>query len=449
MRTYQKRWLETVRDFIGLWDRFNALYLQGIALDEVTEEKEDEFLQFEGAVVEHLVKVAEVDKGRFDVHDRVMALIHDALSLRHIARQTEFQHRRLRQRWTEASEALSKLQGFCEEYSPKLDRRSRLESVRRVNPFWDPAGGGFRATLTKVALGPVTFFSGLRPGPDRKAKGFLFKSVLVPSLVVFLVLAIVHLGTLEERAYNFGKTTGLLPDSVGVVPWLIAHALVLLLVGIFALATSIVLMLLAVVHAGTLHVAAKLFGGREDLRMTHKIVVYGCAPFVALVTAPYAIVLQMIGVNKAQKVPRVLAVLAWLIGTALLAALVLGILFAVYHFTGQMPAPGQYVEVTSAEARTYEAHPFHPGRARAAGEAAAGQQFEYKGEARAKLHAGAETETFYRIVVEDKEVWLRRADGVLGEFRRARLVPFLIELTRDKVLSLVERLAHEIGAEAG
>ena len=442
LKIYQKQWIETVGDFIGLWDRFDALYLQGIAPDEVTDEKEDAFLEFQGAIVEQLVKVEPVDHERFGVRDLVMAVLHDALSLRHLARQSEFQQRRLHGRWTEASEALSKLRHFCETYSPKFDKASRLVRVRRANPFWDPAAGAFRATLTKIALGPVTFFAGLRPGPDKKMNMFLFKSVITPSLFVFLVLAIAHLETVQQMAYNFTLTTGVLLEKEGVVPKLVIHFFALFGVGILALVTSGVLMLLVWLHAGTLHVASKLLGGTEDLRMTRKIVVYGWAPLVALVTAPYAIVLQIIGVNKAQKVSPVLAVLAWLVGTALLVALVIGILFAAYRVTGQIP----YVEVTAVGAKTYERDSAQPDRARPVGQVDSGKRLGYRGKVKATVRK--ETVRFYRVALGGKEVLLREEDGAVREYTFSRLVPYVAAVTRDKVLHVVQRLSREIGAEA-
>ncbi len=445
MRIYQKRWLETVHDFIGLWDRFDTLYLQGISLEEVTEEREDEFLQFEGTVVEQLVKVGEVERGRFGLHDLVMAVVHEALSLRHLARQSDFQRRRLRQHWTEAADALSKLYRFCETYTPKVEKTTRLEEVRRINPFWDPAGGGFQATLTKIALGPVTFFAGLRPGRDERSGWFLFKIAIIPSLLVFLVLAIVHLSTVQQMAYNFTLETGLLDTNEGFVPKLMIHVFALLGVALLALVTSAVLMLLAVLHSGTLHVAFKLFGGKQDFQMSRKITVYGGAPVVAIVTAPYAIVLQMIGAAKAQKLPPVLAVLGWLVGTALLAALVLGVMFAAYHFTGQIPKEGRYVEIVGVGATTYEA-PLGSNRVRPGTQIGSGRRLEYEGETRKKLRN--ETETFYRVVVDGEEALVRQEDCTLGKFRRGQIVGYMLDLTRQKVLLVVERLSREIGAEA-
>lgn len=445
MKTYQKQWLETAHDFIGLWDRFDTLYLQGILLEEVTEEREDEFLQFEGTMVEQLVKVGEVERGRFSLHDLVMAVVHEALSLRHLARQSDFQRRRLRQHWTEAADALSKLYRFCETYTPKVEKTTRLEEVRRLNPFWDPAGGGFQATLTKIAVGPATFFSGLRPGRDEKSGWFLFKIVIIPSLLVFLVLAISHLSTVQQMAYNFTLETGLLDTNEGFVPKLMIHVFALLGVALLALVTSAVLMVLSVLHAGTLHVAFKLFGGKQDFQMSRKITVYGGAPVVAIVTAPYAIVLQMIGAAKTQKLPPVLAVLAWLVGTALLAALVLGVMFVAYHFTGQIPEGGRYVEVTAVGATTYKIPlgdaPIRPGE-----QIASGRRLDYRGETQKKLRNT--TESFYRVVVDGKETLVRQEDCTVGEFRRAQLIRYMLDLTRKKVLLVVERLSREIGAEA-
>jgi hypothetical protein len=447
LKEYQRKWLETLRDFTGLWDRFDTLYLQGITLDEVTEEREDEFLQFQGAMVEQLVKVGTIDHGRFDVHDLVMAVIHDAPSLGHLARQSDFQRRRLRQSWGEASQALSKLSRFCETYTPKLDKTSRLQEVRRANPFWDPAGGGFQATLTKLAIGPVTFFAGLRPSRDEKANWFLFKILIIPLILVFLVLAIANLETVQQMARNFGETSGLLPEAEGFVPKLLIHAFALVGVLILALVATVVLMILALLHEMTLHAVFKIFGGKSDFKMTRRIVIYGAAPIVAIITAPYAIVLQMIGANKAQKIPPVLAPFAWLIGTALLVVLVLAILFAVYHFTGQIPSPGEYVQVKGLGATLYEPRSLGSTQVRQGGEIASGRRLEYKGEMTGKL-PNKQSADFYRVVVDGQEKLLLKDDGEIKEFRRAQIVLLLFELTRDKVMFVVTRLSRELGAEA-
>ena len=438
MKEYQKKWLETLRDFTGLWDRFDTLYLQGIALDEVTEAREDEFLQFQGAMVEQLVKVDVIDHGRFDVHDLVMAVIHDAPSLRHLARQSDFQLRRLRQSWGEASEALSKLSRFCETYTPKLDKTTRLQEVRRANPFWDPAGGRFQATLTKLAVGPVTFFDGLRPGRDEKANWFLFKIIIIPVLFLFLVLAIANLETVQQMARNFGETEGFAPK-------LLIHAFALVGVLILALVVTVVLMILAFLHVGTLHAVFKVFGGKGKIKMTSRIVIYGAAPVVAIITAPYAIVLQMIGANKAQKVPAVLAPFAWLIGTALFVALVLAILFATYHFTGQIPEPGEYVQVTAMDAVLYERR-LSSKQIKKGEEIASGRRLDYGGETTGTLNK--KSVDFYEVVVDGKDRLLRQEDGEIKEFRNSQTVSLLFELTHEKVAFFLERLRGKIGAEA-
>jgi hypothetical protein len=447
LKEYQRRWIETVRDFTGLWDRFDTLYLQGITLDEVTEEKEDEFLQFQGAMVEQLVKVDEIDNRRFDVHDLAMAVIHDALSLGHIARQSDFQRRRLHQRWGEAAEALSKLVHFCETYTPKLDKTTRLEQVRRINPFWDPTGGGFQATLVKILIGPVTFFAGMRPGREDKSDWFLFKIVIIPSLLVFLVLAIANLSAVQQMARYFGENTGVLvSDEGGWVPKLVVHLFALLGVAILGFVTALVLIALANLHAAMLHAAFKLFGGQENLAMTRKIAIYGGAPIIAVVTAPYAIVLQIIGAHKTQKIPIVFAVLSWLVGTALFAALVLGALFVVYHFTGQIPEEGRYVEVTALDAKAYEADTASRRARVSPAEVAIGNRFKY--EETATLKVGNEDVDFYVVHRDGQKVLLRQRDCAVREFRRSNMAWFLIELTRDKVMFVVNRLGRELGGQA-
>jgi len=446
VKTYQKSWLETVQDFVGLWGRFDALYLRGVTADEVTDSREDEYLQFQGAMVERLVKLVEVERNKFDAHDLVMAVIHDASSLRVLSRQSEFQRKRLRQHWTETSEALSKLRRWCETYSPKLDKTTRLQEVRRLNPFWNPAGGGFTATLMKLVIGPVTFFQGLRRGREKKTNWFLFKILIIPLLLVFLVLAIVHLETVQQMAANFGETSGLLPEREGIVPKLLIHVFALGGVVILSLVGTVVLMLLAFLHVGTAHLVAKLFGGKEDIAMSHKIIVYGAAPVVAIVTAPYAIVLQVIGTYKTQKIPPALAPLAWLVGTVLALAIVFGALFGTYYFTGQIPDKGEYVQVTAIGATTYEPVRPRSRRVKAGKEIPSGVRLECKGETKKKITNGPVAE-FYEVVYQGNETLVRQQDGVIKEFRRSQIPLLVLELTREKVSFVITRLSREIGAE--
>ncbi len=446
MKTYQKRWLETVQDFVGLWDRFDALYLRGVTADEVTDSREDEYLQFQGAMVEQLVKLAEVERNKFDVHDLVMAVIHDAPSLRILSRQSDFQRKRLRQRWGEASEALSKLRHWCETYSPKLDKTSRLQEVRRLNPFWDPAGGGFTATVMKLAIGPVTFFQGLRHGREKKTNWFLFKILIIPLLIAFLILAIIHLETVQQMAANFGETSGLLPEREGIVPRLLIHVFALVGVLIVSLIGTVVLMLLAFLHVGTAHVVAKLFGTKENITMTHKVIVHGAAPVVAVVTAPYAIVLQIIGTCKTLKIAPGLAPFAWLIGTVLALAIVFGALFGTYYFTGQIPDGGEYARVTAVGATTYE--PVRPGsnRVKAGEEIPSGARLDYKGETKKKIVDGPVTE-FCEVVYQGNETLVRQEDCEIKQFQRSQIPLLVLELTRDKVSFVITRLSRGIGAE--
>ncbi|MBN1919336.1 MAG: hypothetical protein JW889_15645 [Verrucomicrobia bacterium] len=447
MKDIREEWLGTVRDFIGLWDRFGMLYLDAIAPDEVTDAREDEFLEFQGAMVEQLVRVVEVERDRFDLHGLTMSVIHDAPSLRYLARQSEFQQRRLRQRWAEVGEVLLKLRSYCETYSPRSDKTSRLELVRRANPFWNPTEGSFQATLTKLVVGPVTFFSGLRPGRDEKTNRFLFKVVVIPALIVFLVLAIIHRDTVEQMAFNFGETSGLYPDREDLVPKLMAYFFILLGIFLLGLVTSLVLMVLALLHAAMLHVAFKLFGGKANLTMTYKIVVYGSGALVAIITAPYLIVLQIIGANRVHRIAPVLAPFAWLIGTALLAGLVLAVMFGVYHFTGQIPEPGQFVKVTVIDATLYSPDPGGKTTLSPAEKVAAGVRLDYEETTERPVGQGAKVEV-YRVKHKGEVRYLPCTDGVLDEFRSKQLPVYMLRLTWDKLIFVVRRLSRGLGAEA-
>jgi hypothetical protein len=444
VKDIRQEWLEIVRDFIGLWDRFGMLYLDAVAPDEVTDAREDEFLEFQGAMVEQLVRVVEFERERFDIQGQVMSVINDAPSLRYLSRQSEFQQRRLRQRWAEAGEALVKLRNYCETYSAKLDKTSRLELVRRANPFWNPTEGSFQATLTKLVSGPSTFFAGLRPGHEEKTNWFLFKALVIPTLIAFLALAIIHLGTVEKMSFNFGETSGLYPDREGFVPRLLAFVFILLGILIVTLITTVVLMLLAFLHVAMLHGAFKLFGGKADVRMTHKIVVYGAAACLAIVTMPYLIVLQVIGAHRVHRIPPGLAPFAWLIGTALLGAVVMAALFGVYHFTDQIPKPGEFVQVTSMDAGLYAYEPDSKTVMRRVRGVPAGSRLDYEGATELPIAQGVKA-TLYRVKHKGDVLYLQQTDGKILEFRNKQIPAFLLEETWRRLKLVVERLSRELG----
>jgi hypothetical protein len=446
VKAFQKEWLEVVQDLIGLWDRFDTLYLRGVTPDEVNEERENEYLQFQGAMVEQLVKVIEIGHNRFDVHDLVMAVVHDSPSLRSLCRHSDFQRKRLQQRWGEASEALSKLRHFCETYTPKLDKTTRLEKVRRLNPFWNPAGGGFQSTLIKLVNGPVTFFAGLRPGAEEKTGWFLFKVGVVPALIVMLVVAIVHFQDVKEMGWNFGETTGLVPERGGFVPTLVIFAFALLTIVALALAATVAFMILVSLHVVTLHAAFRLFGARNDIKMTRKLVVYGAGPIVAIITAPYAIVLQIIGAHKTQKIAPVLAPFAWLIGTALLAAIVFGVMLVTYELMGQVPNTGEYVEPLRSGVQLYEAAPLEHALVRPSRVVGPGEHFEYKGHAAMRTSHGGEAD-YYHVTIEGRSFYLPVEDGEIKRFSYTQLPWFLLKLTRDKIVYGLNELCRITGAQ--
>jgi len=71
----QKEMTGIVQNFISLWNRYYTLYLENVSRQEITSEKENEFLKFQGTIVEQLVGVLELDAmSRFDIHDKVMSV---------------------------------------------------------------------------------------------------------------------------------------------------------------------------------------------------------------------------------------------------------------------------------------------------------------------------------------------------------------------------------------
>ena len=117
----QKELTGVVENFIGLWNRYYSLYLEGVSKQDITSEKENEFLKFQGTMVEQLVNVLELDpRPRFDVHDKVMTVIHDVVSLDLYTKMSEFQVTRTKQQWQEAMEELKTAEKLYRDSLPDI-----------------------------------------------------------------------------------------------------------------------------------------------------------------------------------------------------------------------------------------------------------------------------------------------------------------------------------------
>jgi hypothetical protein len=344
----QKSMTDVVENFIGLWNRYYTLYLEGTSQQDITSEKENEFLKFQGTMVEQLVNLLELDpKPRFDVHDKVMAVIHDVVSLDLYTKMSEFQVNRAKQQWQEAMDELNKLYRFCETYDPKIDKVQKITEVRRKNPFWDPTHGGMRDVVSRLAVAPVTFFQGLKTGvAAEKINRFIFLTLLIPTVIVLTIVFMANFETVKIIGRNVCIEAGLLSsDETGFIPGLIIAAVVFAGLLLISLLFSAVLLLLHYLFAVFMHAGFKITGAKNDYRETYKAVAYGTTPIVAVVTTPYAIVLQVIGASKVHKYPYALAAIGWIVGVVLFTAVLLAGAGAAFYFTGNVPPVGEYVYV--------------------------------------------------------------------------------------------------------
>ena len=344
----QKQMTELVGNFIGLWNRYYTLYLEGISQQDITSEKENEFLKFQGTMVEQLVKVLEFDpKPRFNVHDRVMTVIHDVVSLDLYIKMSEFQIKRTKQQWQDAMNELEKLYRFCDTYDPKIDKVKRITEVKRVNPFWDPTSGGMRSTLRRIAVAPVTFFQGLKPGyPPEGIGRFIFLTFFIPAVVLLVIIFIANFETVKIIGTNVCIEAKLLTEGEsGLVPSLIRAAAVFMGLMVIALILSTILSLLLNVFSTFMHIGFKITGGKGNYQDTYKTVGYGIAPFITLIIAPYIVILQIIGASKTHRYPFPLAIIGWIIGVVLFTVIVFTVAGAALYFTDNVPAAGEYAYV--------------------------------------------------------------------------------------------------------
>ncbi len=355
----QKEMTELVENFIGLWNRYYTLYLEGISTQDITSEKENEFLKFQGTMVEQLAKLLELDKGRrFDVHDMVMAVINEVVSLDLYTRMSEFQIKRVKKQWQEAIDELEKLYRFCETYDLKVDKVEKITEVKRKNPYWDPTSGSMREVLSRLTVAPVTFFQGIKTGLRPENMGsFIFLTFFIPFVIILTIVFMVNFNTVKIIGRNVCVEAGLLAsDETGFVPGLMIAAAVFAGLLVIALVLSIVLFLLHYLLSLFMHLGFRLTGGKEKYRETYKVVTYGAAPVVAVITAPYTVILQIIGASKVHKYPYALAAIGWIMGMTLLVAVLFTAAGAAFYFTGNVPPVGEYAYVLDDQTPLLDKH---------------------------------------------------------------------------------------------
>lgn len=341
----QKEMTDEVENFIGLWNRYYTLYIEGTSKQDITLEKENEFLKFQGTMVEQLVKVLEIEGGRFDVHDKVMAVINDVLSLEYYMKMSEFQTNRLKKQWQEALEELEKLYRFCDTYDPKMDKVKRIVEVKRKNPYWDPTVGGMGAVLGRLVAAPITFFEGIKPGVIGERMGsFSFFLFFIPTVIIFGTLAIANFAKARVLGEIVCIELGIVHSSdTGLAPGLLTA--VVTIGGFMLICFLLTLVVLILHHLFTLfmHIGFKITGAKEDYGETYKVVTYGSAPLIAIITAPYALFLHIVGASKVHKYHFALAAIGWILGIIFFAVVILGVTGLTFYLIGGVRAGENYL----------------------------------------------------------------------------------------------------------
>jgi len=422
----QRRLTGVVENFIGLWNRYYTQYLEGIAPEDITGDKENELLKFQGTMVEQLVPVLEIDEHqRFDIHDKVMSVINEVISLDLYTKMSEFQIKRVKNNWQDAMDELEKFYRFCDTYDPKIDKVRKITEVKKKNPFWDPTSGGMRGALARLTVSPVTFFQGLKSGVLPEGMGrFVFLTFYIPTVIIMAIVFLVNFEKAKAIGNNILIEAGFLTEGeAGLFPGLMIAATVFVGLLLIALTITIVFLILHYVIQFFLHIGFKLTGGKEDFTETQKAVTYGAAPFITAVTTPYAAILQIIGAAKVHRYPYFLAILGWIIGIALFTVAAFGVTASVFHFTGNLPS-GEYLYVTSdttlyTTLQREEAHSVKESEWFTEYEKKKGSITVGSGRDRREIDA-------YKVTYNDKDYYVDRDDVDEREFTLPKIPAYII-----------------------
>jgi hypothetical protein len=428
----QKEMTGTVQRFIQLWNRYYTLYLENVQRQDITAEKENEFLRFQGTMVEQIVQILELDdKSRFDINDKVMSVINEVVSLDSYTKMSEFQINRTKRQWQEAMEELEKLYRFCDIYDQKIDKVQKITEDKKKNPYWDPTAGGIRDVLSRIAVAPVTFFQGMKAGSLLGKMGsFLFLTFLIPVLTIMTIVFLLNFSTVKIIGQNVVIEAGLLSsDETGFIPSLIIAAAVLAGLFIITMALCVVFIILHHIMSWFLHLGFKMTGAKETYTETFKAVTYGAAPIVAAITAPYAIVLQIIGASKVHKYPYLLATIGWIIGTVLFLSLIFIALGATFYMTGIVPPFGaKYAYVTSEEANLYD---FEGGKSSSVIRGAYISLSDSKEAKEEKISIGKAKNQpktpVYKVKYMDKSYYIEKDDIEIIDFSMTKMPRFIID----------------------
>jgi len=458
MKPSRQQQVARVERFASLWERLVNLFLDKEEFDDVSTAKEEEFLSLQGSIMQELAAVAELEEGRFALIDEVTSVINEAVSIRHMKGQSEFQARRRKERGRQVAELIEKVKRFVADRDSAALRKEREVEVRLSRPFWDPEKGKFQVILGRIVGSPVRFFSAMRvAGETRKANSFLLTLLSILMLGCVVTIVAFNAATARAISYNFTLESGILTDDGTLAAKIIIWVFVLIGIVIVSLAGAIAAAILAQILTLLMHIGFKVAGAKADMVASHKVVVFGLTPLLLLILLPivgYMVkraevspllplmlpavtlccvaVLQVIGVAKVHSTSAAAGIIGWLIGFVLFAVVTLASLW-VWHYSldALPPTSGKYVFVTAMETH------LHKGKQR--------DRIFPKGEI---LTFIGEEGDFYKVRSGKEEGRIKKDDAQVREGSIWTLPVFLVESSGARAEVLIHRLSRKIEEEA-
>jgi hypothetical protein len=454
VKVSRKEQLGRIEHLASLWDRLVTLYLDRHEFEDVSAGKEKEFLALQGSIMEELAAVAEFEEGRFALVDEVTSVVNEAISVRHLKEQSEFQVGRRKQRGRQVAEIIANFQRFIAERDSTAVRREKEFEARLARPFWDPEQGKFGAILGRVLAFPVRFYAAIRiAGEAKKANSFLLALLTLLSVACLVIVAAFNGSVVRTISYNVALESGILTSDAGVGAKIVIWLLICVGIAVVGLAGAVVAAILAHLLVILMHLGFKTVGAKGGVVASHKVVAFGLAPLLLLVTLPflgylvgqarvpasalvvpvavaacYMAVLHVIGFKKVHNAPVVAGIAGWLIGAILFAAVVLGALW-IWHASveGLPPSSGKYVYVTSKKASLFRGK-------EAVRTLSKGKILEFRGE----------EDDFFTVQVGKDEGKIKKSDAQVREASLSSLPWFLLESSAVRAEALIDRLSREI-----
>jgi len=455
----RKEQIGRIDHFESLWDGLLRRYLNRDMFEDISAAKESEFLALQGAIMQELAAIAELEEGRFALVDEVTSVINEALSLRHLKDQSEFQFRRRKERARQVAELIADVRRFVAGRDSASERKEKQLEAKLARPFWDPEKGKFGVIVGRIVASPVRFFSTLRPTAEAK-RANLFLLTLVSVLSAGCVISVTAFNAPVARTicYNFALETGILTSDAGALAKIAIGLLVVVGIAVVSLAGAMVAAILAHVLATLMHVSLKAVGAKGDAIASQKVVAFGLAPILLLIILPvvaylgresdvsswlpvvlaaatvcYVAILHTIGFKKVHDARVAAGIVGWLVGVTLFAAVALAALWIWHAAVGNLPpSSGEYLYVTTKEA------PMFRGSQRVSSTVTKGDILEFVGD----------KGEFYVVQHRKNKRRIKKRDAELREGSFLSLLRFLVESSAAQAEVLVDRLSRKVGKQA-